>query len=208
MDSSYERALQTLEATGRVTVPGASARWSRGASRMLIAAIAMVVVLGIGSVAVAVASGGAFAPPGAIAGVVGVLVMLAIAAAVLLAMRTRHGAFAGAETNDVVLDERGLTLRGVGPIPWQDFGFAEHRMVPAEHTSGYMRRAVMPLTASGLFNVNERLPEERRRLLSPPMGPVWNRRHEWIYVPGVAGLRAGEVMDLINAAHRMYPAAR
>src|SRR5699024_11400242 len=48
------------------------------------------------------------------------------------------------------------------------------KMVPAERNEGYALRAVMPLSTSGLFNVNERTPPKMRDRISPPMGPIWN----------------------------------
>src|SRR5699024_1971104 len=64
-------------------------------------------------------------------------------------------------------EPRGLTLRGIGRSPWTDFGPAEKKMVPAERNEGYALRAVMPLSTSGLFNVNERTPPKMRDRISP-----------------------------------------
>ena len=106
------------------------------------------------------------------------------------------------------MDGYGLTLRGLGPIPWADFGPAEHRMVQAAHDSGYTRRAILPLTPTGMVNVNERLTAEQKKVVGPATGSLWNRqRRQYIAVPGVLGLRQVEVMHLINVGHEMYPAA-
>src|SRR5699024_8441981 len=110
--------------------------------------------------------------------------------------------FRATEVSPVIIQESGLTLRGVGPIPWDDFGRAGHRMVPAERDSGFVRRAVMELSPSGFANVNQRLPQELRARLSPVIGPVWNRHHRFIYVPAAEGLRQGEVMQVINAGRQ------
>lgn len=80
-------------------------------------------------------------------------------------------------------------------------------MVSAERTDGFVRRAVMPLTDSGLFAVNERLSPELRERISPPTGPVWNRHHRYLYVPGGDGLAQAEVRQLINTARQMFSGA-
>ena len=125
----------------------------------------------------------------------------------------RHGMrrqeqFRDTERQPVVLEPRGLTLRGIGPIPWADFGPAVKKMVPAERDEGYALRAVMPLSTSGLFNVNERTPHKMRDRISPAMGPFWNRHHRYIYVPGIEGLNQSEVMYLINVAHELHARIR
>lgn len=141
---------------------------------------------------------------GTLCGFVGCLAMLTAVGFLVYRWYRRRQQYREVETLPVVLEADGLTLRGVGPIPWRDFGLAEHRMVRAEHDSGYTRRAVMPLTASGYHNVNQQLAPEVRERISPATGPIWNRHHPNIYVPGVEGMRPGEVMWLINSARELF----
>lgn len=65
---------------------------------------------------------------------------------------------------------------------------------------------VMVLTPSGVYHVNHLLAPELRPRISPPMGPVWNRHHRYIYVPGVGGLKEAEVIRLINTGREMFGA--
>lgn len=199
--------LQQLRTTGMVRLPGTPARTSRllrGLTLVLVVLIGLVGIGGLGFGVVAIATGAVEVTAATIMGMVMVLAMMAGLMALVLWWRRSLGRYAQVENLPLVIDASGLTLRGIGPIPWWDFGPAEHRMVPAEHDDGYTRRAVMTLTRSGFHNVNVVLPEHLRSRISPAHGPFWNKRHDWIYVPGVAGLGEGEVMDLINTARAMY----
>ncbi len=199
--------LQQLRTTGMVRLPGTPARTSRllrGLTLVLVVLIGLVGIGGLGFGVVAIATGAVEVTAATIMGMVMVLAMMAGLMALVLWWRRSLGRYAQVENLPLVIDASGLTLRGIGPIPWWDFGPAEHRMVPAEHDDGYTRRAVMTLTRSGFHNVNVALPEHLRSRISPAHGPFWNKRHDWIYVPGVAGLGEGEVMDLINTARAMY----
>ena len=200
-------ALQQLRTTGMVRLPGSPAwtsRLLRGLTLVLAGLIGLVAVGGLVVGVVVIATGAVEVTAATIVGMVMVLAMLAALMALVLWWRRSLNRYAQVEHLPVVLDASGLTLRGVGPIPWWDFGPAEHRMVPSEHSDGYTRRAVMVLTRSGFHNVNVALPEQLRSRICPAHGPFWNKRHEWIYVPGVAGLGEGEVMDLINTARAMH----
>ncbi len=202
-------ALQQLRATGRVRLhghPAWTSRLLRGLTLVLVGLIALVAVGGLAFGVVVIATGAVEVTAATILGLAMALAMLTLLMALVLWWRRSLNRYAQVELLPVVLDASGLTLRGVGPIPWWDFWPAEHRMVPAEHDSGYTRRAVMLLTPSGFHNVNVGLPEHLRSRISPAHGPFWNKRHEWIYVPGVAGLGEGEVMGLINTARAMYTA--
>lgn len=172
--------------------------------RVLIIALAVATPIFL---VVAIASGVQVFPAG-IVGVISVLVMLAGAFTLVTYMSRRHRARGELERLDVWIGAEGVMLRGVGPIPWHDFEPARHQLVPAEHDSGYVSRAVMPLTPSGVFNVNNRLAPQLRERVCPVSGPMWKKMHYWVYVPGVEGLAQNEVMDLINRGHWMYARAR
>src|SRR5699024_12538047 len=60
---------------------------------------------------------------------------------VALPILRRQERFRDTERQPVLLEPRGLTLRGIGPIPWADFGPAEKKMVPAERNEGYALRS-------------------------------------------------------------------
>lgn len=205
---NIDEAITTLQSSGRVTLAGKPARWSSGT---LVLLIVLLVLIGIVAAGVAVTLTYLIATgfpmfPATIFGVVGVSAMIIIGFLLVLRGIRSQRQHRQTELGDITIESSGLTLRGVGPVPWHDFGIAEHRMVPAERDSGYVRRAVMQLTPSGLVNVNKRLPQELRNRLSPQRGPIWNRRHECIYVPAAEGLGQREVMHLINVARDMFSA--
>lgn len=202
--------MNTLHQTGRVSLQGTSAVWSTTTRVLFIVLIALIgfVVVG-GTIAVVVLGvSGPGVSPGAIIGFFTSFVMMGGVAALVTYGFRKQNRYRATESEPVILEPNGLTMRGVGPIPWMDFGPAEHRMIPAERTDGYARRAVMELTPAGLYNVNERTPPETRQKISPAMGPFWNRHHRYIYVPGVEGLKQREVMELINTAARIHGGTR
>ena len=206
VSSAVNAAWATLQGTGRVSLPGEPAVWS-GAMRwlflVLLTLIGVLAVGGLVAVPFALASG-IDVTVATVLGFLGVYAMLTVAAVLLNRGYRRQKRYLTVERRAVVLDAHGITLRGVGPIPWRDFGLAQHLMVRNEHSDGWVRRAVMPLTASGFAVVNQRLAPALRERISPPTGPFWNRTHRHIYVPGVEEMGQGEVMWLINAAHQMF----
>lgn len=203
--TAFQRALTSLQTTGVVTMPGRPAGWSRLTKWLFLVLIGLVSLLPtVALVLVVVTWGQVESTAATVLGLIAVLVMTAVLAMLVILGHRRHARFSEVERQDVTLDTRGLTLRGVGPIPWRDFGPAQHRMVRSEYSDGFVRRAVMPLTPSGFATVNERTPQSVRRLICPATGPFWNRRHRWIYVPGVEGMRQAEVMQVINTAHGMF----
>lgn len=199
--------MHALHQTGRLRLQGAPAVWSSGILVLLRIVMGLVIFLAVGGL-VAVVSVAFLVenPPwfGMIFGFISGLGMMAVLFFLIRLGMQRQEQFRETEREPVLLEPAGLTLRGIGPIPWRDFGPAVKRMVPAEKDSGYTLRAVMELTNSGMFNVNERTPPELRERISPVMGPMWNRHHRYIYVPGVEGLQQSDVIELINMAHRMF----
>ena len=208
---SMQWARHELHTTGRLRLPGAPALWSNALRILIMVLIVMVGLLAVGGLVAVIAvaaSATVQITPATIFGVLGVYAMLTAVIVLLVWWKRKRNEFRDLERSNVILEPKGLTLRGVGPIPWIDFGPAEYRMVPAEHNSGYTRRAVMALSGSGYFNVNTRLPVHLRSRVCPPAGPMWNRQHRWIYVPGVEGLQQSEVMELINTAQAMFTRAQ
>lgn len=188
-------------------MPGRPAGWSKARRWLFLVLIGLVSLVGLGA-AIAlglVLSGESLRVTGAtISGIISVYAMLFGGLALLITTYRRQLEFADLEREEVRLETRGMTLRGIGPIPWQDFEPARSMMVRAEHSGSYTLRAVMPLTQLGLVNVNQRMPRQLRGRISPAVGPFWSRRHRWLYVPGVEGMPEGAVMELINTAHWMF----
>ena len=199
-------AWAAVQGAGWVSLPGAPAVWSSAMRWLFLVLMVLVGLLAVGglvSVPFALVSG-VEVTAATVFGFLGVYAMLAVLATLISVGYRRQKRYREVERRAVIIEARGITLRGVGPIPWRDFGPAQHRMVRNEHSDGWVRRAVMPLTASGFVGVNQRLDPALRERISPATGPFWNRTHRHIYVPGVEGMRQGEVMWLINAAHRMF----
>lgn len=209
MSSGTDAAWRTLRQTGQVSLPGAPAIWSGAMRWMFLILMGMVAVAALAPLVVIPIAviGGVEISVFTVFAVLGFYLMLAAVGVLLVFGYRRQTRYLALERRPVVLEARGLTLRGVGPIPWQDVGPAEHRMVRNENSEGYVQRAVMPLTATGLAAVNEHLTPELRARISPATGPIWNRTHRHVYVPGVEGMGQGEVMGLLNAAHRMFLSA-
>lgn len=210
-ETTLPGAMHELHTTGRVQLPGEpawSSRLLRGLTLVLVILIGLVEVGALVVGLAVIATGAVKVTAATLIGLVMVVGMLAGLMVLVLAWLRSLRGYANTESSPVVLEAAGLTLRGIGPIPWWDFGPAEHRMVPAEHDSGYTRRAVMGLTQSGFHTVNVLMPEHLRSRIGPAHGPLWNKRREWLHVPGVAGLAEGEVMDLTNAARAIHTAPR
>lgn len=206
MPSGVEAAWAALQGTGRVSLTGAPAVWSSAMRWLILALGALVALLAVGGLVAIpfILSSGIEVTAGTVMGFFGVYAMLAVMGALIRMWYRRQKQYRAVERHAVVLEASGITLRGVGPIPWRDFGLAEHRMVRSENSSGFTRRAVMTLTASGFAGVNQGLAPELRARICPATGPFWNRTHNHIYVPGVEGMKQREVMWLINAAHQMF----
>lgn len=203
-------ALAELQRNGSVVLPGAPSGWAK-LQRALIWILVVLVPVGAltGTVVglVVIISGEVDSSVFTFIGMLSVLAMAVGLEVLAVWILKRHRAHTDEARTPVVLARDGLRLREVGPIPWVDFMPARHQMVSNEHDTGWARRAVMELTRSGYFNVNERLAPALRERICPATGPIWNRMHRWIYVPGVEGLGEREVMHLINTAHWMYTQA-
>ncbi|MFT0848925.1 hypothetical protein VR010_14395 [Actinomycetaceae bacterium L2_0104] len=207
MSPSVERALNVFRTTGRLVLPGGPSPWARATKALLAVLFVLLVLLTIAApvgMTIAVTYGGLEMTAATIVGVLMVeAILIGLLALVAFGVR-RQRRYELFETSDVILEPRGLTLRGVGPIPWADFGTASYRMVPSEHSSGHTRRGVMPLTESGVYNVNVLMPPELRWRVCPATGAYWSKwRHMYVYVPSVEGMKTAEVMELVNAVRGM-----
>lgn len=205
MSPSLQRAVHLLRTEGGVTLPGERSTWSRTLQVLVVVLMWLVGLLAVGAVVapVVVAIAGVDLTGAVFVSVPLVLLMLLGLGLWLRSVRRRRRDHAEAELLPVTLDRRGIVLRGVGPIPWSDVEPARRAFVRAEHDTGWVRRAVMPLTAQGFSNLNTHLPSDVRDRLGPHRGPAWAKRHTAVYVPAVQGLAESEVMDLINTARAM-----
>ncbi|GAA3651315.1 hypothetical protein [Microbacterium marinilacus] len=200
------RILQQLEAAGGVSVPGApagaTARWLRRRTAMYAACVGAITV---GAVALATGlllrDDGVWALLilfGAFLGFVG----LAGVGGLALASRLLRGRLR-AEREPVSLDPRGVTLRGIGPIPWSHLLPPERRQVRVKNDIGG-RCTVMPLTPVGHAVVNRQAGWWANRV-----GPKPYLRPDipYLLLPGVEGLTEGEALQLFASAHQRFASA-
>ncbi|MFF2653908.1 hypothetical protein [Streptomyces sp. NPDC058045] len=203
--TSFDQAVHSVQTTGGVMLKGAPSS-DTGALRVLttvlIGLVLTVAVGGLVFVPIALTSGVRFTVA-SVFGIITVYALLAALVARLVFARRGQGRYAEIERLPVSLDAAGLTLRGVGPIPWGDFAPAQYDLVINKSSGNYTRRAILRLSDSGLIAVNQHLPAELRERLGPS-GNIWDRRHRWIAVPGVEALHEREVMQLINWVQTVY----
>lgn len=104
------------------------------------------------------------------------------------------------------MDARGITIDGVGPVPWADLMPCTRRMEPAAHDSGRQLTLVMPMTPAGAQRALLLTPESRRVLhagvrdtpLTGPQ-PVTSLR-----IVTMKELTAEAFASFLDQAHAMY----
>lgn len=205
MSPTMNFALQSLHQSGRVVLQGKPAVYSDTTRGCMIGALIFVSLIPLGMMLVGLLL--ALATDSWLAGLlaVGFLVLMPLLFAVLVWWRYFRWRKKYAELPEevpVTMDPNGLTMRGVGPIPWSDFGPAMHKLLPAEFGRGSSATAVLPLTERGIVMMNQYMPPHLSQRVTPIR--VAGRRYRYLDVPGIHGLSQREVMDLINAAHRMF----
>ncbi len=174
-------------------------RWRGKRRGALVAALVIaglgVVVAAAGATLRAVGAWAALIPLGAL------LVFVGLTMAGLLALVAgTHRFRLVAESQPVVLDQHGIRLRGIGPIPWGHVGPPEYRRIFTKNdVSG--RCAVMPLTAQGHATVNEHFAPWA--LLVGPK-PYLRPDVPYLLLPGVEGLAEDEVVRLFATAYDMF----
>lgn len=207
MQYDVNQAWATLQATGRVSLQGAPAFWSKSMSvliKVLFVFVGLLFVLVIAGFFIAVSSG-AVDSAASIAGFAGGLILPVLLGGLVYGRWHRQrSTYREYEEQPVVLEAAGLTLRGLGPIPWHDFGMAQRQIVRAEHDSESVWRAVLPLTQSGFHIVNQVLAAELRDRIAPVAGIPFDRAYRNVYVPGVEGMKLKDVMWLINSARKFF----
>ena len=200
------QAAHAIQVAGHVQLPGAPALRTKVLGVLIVILMILVALLACGGVVFAAAAfmTGVRLTIATLIGLITVLGLLTVVFLCLVSTKRRQARYKQAEGLPVRLEARGLTLRGVGPIPWSDFEPARYTMVRSSSDNAYERRALMPLAPSGMTTVNQRLPHELRTLLSPRYGVLGNRHHRWIWVPGVAGISEPDVMELINWTRALF----
>src|SRR5699024_3851907 len=141
---TYAQAVSMLQSTGSVRMPGKPALWS-GAMRWLFLALivlVLIVLVVVGPIGIMTALvSDVSITPASILGIIDCYAMLVVVLALLFTLYRRQSRYKQIEHSEVRLEHQGLTLRGVGPIPWRDFNPAQNTLVPAEHDSGHVLRA-------------------------------------------------------------------
>lgn len=105
-----------------------------------------------------------------------------------------------AASEPVTLDETGIRLRGIGPIPWLDVAPPQiQRIWTKNDIHGWC--AVMPLTRSGWERVN-RTPGMPAALIGPR--PYLHLFVPYLLVPGIEGFSQEETVELFRFAHEHF----
>ena len=204
MTAQVAHALQQLDAHGGVTLPGrladATLHWFRVRRRWQSFAIG---VLAVGA-GLMVAGGvrrdaGVFwalaIPFGALLAFCG-----AVWAGVVLLLRRQMNPRRSAETQPVTIDPLGVTLRGIGPLPWTWLAPPERRRVPVRNDIGGVC-TLMPLTPEGHSVVNAQ-PGWWRHLVGPK--PYLRFDIPYLLLPGIEGLTEEETMYLFRIVHERF----
>lgn len=210
------RALHILRTTGQLHLTGAPSPGQVAARQLLTVLKVIVVILIVGCVVafVGLAVGGAigvFSAPGEKLITFGVIAAVLGAALIVILISIRHlRRVSSVARLPVEFDARGLTLRGVGPVPWTDFEPARVRMVQSRSDGAHYRAVIMPLTPSGLNAVNGRLPGPLRDRLGEVSGGLFsgNIGHRWIIAPSSVELHERDMIELINTARAEFIARR
>jgi len=200
------QAVHALQTTGRVRLTGAPALRSSVRRGLYSVLLVLVAVLGVGGLAVVIgaALAGARFTAASVAGLFSALALLAGGFVLLVRRRHRQGRYVEAERLPIEIDARGLTVRGVGPVPWHHLQPAQYDLIRSESDNAYERRAISYLTQPGLVAVNQQLPPEARLRLGPPYGLVGDRHHRWVDLPSAEGISEPEMIELLNWARQSF----
>lgn len=133
--------------------------------------------------------------------VLATLLLMPVAIVATMVTVGRDFQYRRAERKPVILDESGLTLRGVGPLAWENFAPARRSRVAVSGQENEVIRDVIPLTATGVSMVNRRLRARERRVLNPA---YVNGSIDHIYLPVVKGLQPDDMIDVFNTALARY----
>lgn len=197
------QSLRILETHGGVQLAGAysgaTARWVKQRrviipTSLTVAAVGLVLMI-VGILLMRAGAWGLLIPIGGMLCFVGVL-HAGVLAMHVHAYRNRLET----ESGPVVIDARGIIVRGIGPIPWHHVGPPEWRHVWTRVDIGG-RSTVMPLTPEGLARINEQ-PGWWRMRVGPQ--PYLSFTIPYLLLPGVVGLSDDEVLHLFAVAHQRF----
>ncbi|MER7077094.1 hypothetical protein SAMN02982929_03746 [Saccharopolyspora kobensis] len=197
------RALQHMREHGSISLTGrASDPFLRWQKRRRISLIVFLVIGGLGVLSAVlglllrdVAVWALLIPVGGLFAFVGF-----VAAGALAVLGSAHRFRLHAETQPVVLDPRGVCLRGIGPVPWSDLEAPEYRRIFTKNDLSGMC-AVMPLSAQGHARVNAS--HSPRTLLIGPR-PYLRTDVPYLLLPGIDGFTEAETVQLFQTAHAMH----
>ncbi|MBL3686227.1 hypothetical protein D3248_04575 [Leucobacter zeae] len=203
--TALQDALRQLEQHGAASLPGRRSdtvlRWKR---RRRVLTGTMLAMGGAGVLACIV--GLALREVGVWALLIPIGFLLAFAgllsgALTVLAGRLMAGRLR-AEDQPVMIDPRGIALRGIGPIPWNWVGPPERRHVRVKNDIGGAC-TIMPLTPEGRAAVNAQAGWWMRFV-----GPKPYLRFDvpYLLLPGIAGLGENETLQLFRVAHERFGA--
>lgn len=196
-----DAALRQLATRGSVTLPGAQSRASRRWERQWLTAVLVYAgagVLGIVAIVVGIflRDVGAW---GLLAVVGGMVAFLGLTSGTLmLALHPVYRRHVGPELEPVTLSPAGITLRGVGPIPWTDVFPPEVRRVRTRQPIGGIL-PVMLLTDAG----RARATASPRPLVIGPQ-PYLRYGIHYLRLPGIAEFSEEDTVELFGRARAMF----
>ncbi len=196
-----DAALRELARRGSVTLAGAESaafhRWERRRTTATLV-LGIVGVLGVAAVVAGfllrdVGTWGLLVVFGGFAAFLGLF-----SAALLLLLRPLYRRHVGPELEPVTLSAAGMTLRGIGPIPWADVFPPEMRRVTTRQPIGGIL-PVMPLTEAG----RARAIASHRPLVVGPQ-PYLHFGIPFLRLPGIEGFSEEETLELFGRAHGTF----
>lgn len=107
------------------------------------------------------------------------------------------------ESRPLVVAAAGLTVKGVGPVPWAHLLPPEVQWRQAEHDSSFRRLPVMPFTALGFAHLQSNVPAGQRRLLCG-RDSRWGIQPAVVRLPPVRGVGRDELVALLAEAHAHF----
>ena len=203
--SALRTVLQELDAHDAVSLPGKRSapvvRWCRLRSvtfRICLGVIALGVLTVIGGLLLRdVGAWGLLMPAG---------IFLVFIATVAVGAIALNGHLMGdrlrAELQPVVLAADGITLRGIGPISWDDVGSPERRHVRVKNDIGG-ECSVMPLTQQGHARIS-RQPGWWQHRVGPK--PYLRFDVPYLLLPGIENLTEEETFHLFQIARQRFAA--
>lgn len=201
MSRARNTALETLYYTGRVSFAGRSTGWSTRDRLTGYVAFPFAILFLLGSF------GTIFQETDTRMQMLKAVALCLVSAGLLygvgsLVVQSWH--HRRVQRRPVLIDERGLTLCGHGPIPWSCLQLAERKKVRLTYAESNVTRDVIVLTLAGSRMLDQQLTEKQRKALVPDHT---TDSLIFLFVPGVKGLNAREFMEVYNAAHDRYAPA-